>query len=101
MRTGDFKENPGQLVALSDSRMVWTWLFGTLCLLLLAPFLIGNYGLTLMVSSLIAIIGAVALNILTGQTGLISLGQAPEAYQAFDSGIPKKFVIDPHHSVRN
>ena len=32
---------------------------------------------------------------------LISLGQAPEAYQAFDSGIPKKFVIDPHHSVRN
>src|ERR1700678_3747415 len=32
---------------------------------------------------------------------LISLGQAPEAYQAFDSGVPKKFVIDPHHSVRN
>jgi glutathione-independent formaldehyde dehydrogenase len=31
---------------------------------------------------------------------LISLGQAPEAYQAFDSGIPKKFVIDPHHRVR-
>jgi glutathione-independent formaldehyde dehydrogenase len=32
---------------------------------------------------------------------LISLSQAPEAYQAFDSGIPKKFVIDPHHSVPN
>ncbi len=32
---------------------------------------------------------------------MISLGQAPEAYQAFDQGIPKKFVIDPHHSVRN
>jgi glutathione-independent formaldehyde dehydrogenase len=32
---------------------------------------------------------------------LISLGQAPEGYQAFDSGVPKKFVIDPHHSVRN
>src|ERR1700736_2775627 len=32
---------------------------------------------------------------------LISLAQAPEAYQAFDSGVPKKFVIDPHHSVRN
>ena len=29
------------------------------------------------------------------------LGQALEAYQAFDSGVPKKFVIDPHHSVRN
>src|SRR5271157_257892 len=32
---------------------------------------------------------------------LIPLGQAPEAYQSFDSGVPKKFVIDPHHSVRN
>ena len=32
---------------------------------------------------------------------LISLAQAPEAYQAFDSGVPKKFVIDPNHLVRN
>jgi glutathione-independent formaldehyde dehydrogenase len=32
---------------------------------------------------------------------LISLEQAPEAYQAFDSGVPKKFVIDPNHLVRN
>src|SRR6202162_5161344 len=32
---------------------------------------------------------------------LISLGRAPEAYQEFDSGVAKKFVIDPHHSVRN
>ncbi|MBR0756245.1 branched-chain amino acid ABC transporter permease [Bradyrhizobium jicamae] len=76
MRTGHFKENPGQLVALSDSRVVWTWFAGMLCVMVLAPFLIGNYGLTLVVSSLIAIIGAVALNMLTGQTGLISLGQA-------------------------
>ena len=76
MRTGHFKENPGQLVALSDSKVVWTWFAGMLCVMMLAPFLIGNYGLTLMVSSLIAIMGAVALNILTGQTGLISLGQA-------------------------
>ena len=32
---------------------------------------------------------------------LISLAQAPEGHQLFDSGAPKKFVIDPHHSVRN
>jgi len=32
---------------------------------------------------------------------LISLAQAPEGYQSFDSGAAKKFVIDPHHSVRN
>lgn len=30
---------------------------------------------------------------------VISLDQAPEAYRAFDAGVPKKFVIDPHHSI--
>jgi glutathione-independent formaldehyde dehydrogenase len=30
---------------------------------------------------------------------VISLDQAPEAYKAFDAGVPKKFVIDPHHSI--
>jgi len=30
---------------------------------------------------------------------LIPLEKAPEAYQSFDSGVPKKFVIDPHHMV--
>ena len=32
---------------------------------------------------------------------LIPLEKAPEGYQSFDSGAAKKFVIDPHHSVRN
>ena len=30
---------------------------------------------------------------------VIPLEKAPEAYQSFDSGVPKKFVIDPHHTV--
>ncbi len=30
---------------------------------------------------------------------VISLDKAPEAYKAFDAGIPKKFVIDPHHTL--
>jgi glutathione-independent formaldehyde dehydrogenase len=30
---------------------------------------------------------------------VIPLDQAPEAYRAFDAGVPKKFVIDPHHMV--
>ena len=30
---------------------------------------------------------------------VIPLDQAPEAYRAFDTGVPKKFVIDPHHMV--
>lgn len=76
MRTGHYKESLGQLVALTDSPTVKTWSIGLVVVLLAAPLMIGNYGLTLMVSALIAVIGAVGLNMLTGTTGLISLGQA-------------------------
>ena len=31
---------------------------------------------------------------------VIPLEKAPEAYRVFDEGSPKKFVIDPHGSVR-
>src|SRR5690606_32154907 len=31
---------------------------------------------------------------------VISLDEAPAAYQAFDQGAPKKFVIDPHGTIR-
>src|ERR1700738_1420501 len=30
---------------------------------------------------------------------MIPLEKAPEGYQSFDSGVPKKFVIDPHPMV--
>jgi len=30
---------------------------------------------------------------------VIPLDQAPEAYKAFDAGVPKKFVIDPHNTL--
>ena len=76
MRTGHFKETTGQLVALSDSRVVWSFTAVLALVALAAPFLIGSYPLTLTVTTLIAIIGAVGLNMLTGTTGLISLGQA-------------------------
>jgi glutathione-independent formaldehyde dehydrogenase len=33
-------------------------------------------------------------------TEIISLDQAPEAYRVFSDGSPKKFVIDPHGSVK-
>jgi len=32
---------------------------------------------------------------------IIPLEKALEAYRVFDDGSPKKFVIDPHGSVRN
>lgn len=76
MRTGHFKERTGQLVALSDSKVVWSFVALLFALALVAPFVIGNYQVTLLVSTLIAIVGAVGLNMLTGTTGLISLGQA-------------------------
>jgi branched-chain amino acid transport system permease protein len=76
MRTGHYKETIGQLVALSDSRIVWGWAVALIVALLLAPFFAGAYAQTLMVSALITVIGAIGLNILTGTTGLISLGQA-------------------------
>lgn len=34
-------------------------------------------------------------------TEIISLEQAPEAYKAFHEGSPKKFVIDPHGSIKS
>jgi branched-chain amino acid transport system permease protein len=76
MRTGNYKESVGELIALSDSNAVWAWTVVLIAALVAAPFLVGAYALTLMVSALIAVIGAVGLNLLTGTTGLISLGQA-------------------------
>jgi len=76
MRTGNYKESVGELIALSDSKAVWAWTIVLIAALTAAPFLVGTYALTLMVSALIAVIGAVGLNLLTGTTGLISLGQA-------------------------
>ncbi|MFC3533550.1 formaldehyde dehydrogenase, glutathione-independent [Vogesella facilis] len=32
---------------------------------------------------------------------VISLDQAPEGYRAFDGGAPKKFVIDPHNTLKS
>jgi branched-chain amino acid transport system permease protein len=76
MRTGHYKESIGQVIALSDSAAAWVGIGMLFAALLAAPFLIGTYALTLMVSAMIAVIGAVGLNLLTGTTGLISLGQA-------------------------
>ena len=30
---------------------------------------------------------------------LVTLDDAPKAYSAFDAGVPRKFVIDPHGTV--
>ena len=76
MRTGHFNETTAQQIALTDNPVVWGWTGVLILVALVAPLVVGNYELTLMVTVLIAITGAVGLNVLTGTTGLISLGQA-------------------------
>jgi branched-chain amino acid transport system permease protein len=97
MRTGNFKESYGALVALSDSTVVWCWVAVLLAALLALPMLAGNYTLSIMTSAMIAIVGAVGLNMLTGTTGLISLGQSGFlAIGAYTNGI---LLADYHWSV--
>jgi len=74
MRTGDFKESYGELVALTDSPPVWLWSLLLVIALILAPYLLNSYALSFLTIILITVIGALGLNILTGYTGLISLG---------------------------
>lgn len=76
MRTGHYKETYGELIALSDSGVAWSWIAALAAALVLLPLLVGNYTLSLAVSVLIAIVGAIGLNLLTGTTGLISIGQS-------------------------
>lgn len=74
MRSGHFKETYAGLIVLSDSQWVWAWSALLAAGLVAAPFLINAYALSLLTLVLITLIGALGLNILTGMTGLISLG---------------------------
>lgn len=74
MRSGDFKETYGELVALTDSWPVWLWSAVLFAALVIAPYLMNSYVLSFLIIILITTVGALGLNILTGYTGLISLG---------------------------
>jgi branched-chain amino acid transport system permease protein len=74
MRSGDFKETYGELVALTDSRPVQVWSLILVAALIVAPYLLNSYALSFLTIILITAVGALGLNILTGYTGLISLG---------------------------
>jgi branched-chain amino acid transport system permease protein len=74
MHTGDFKQTYGELVALTDSPPVWLWSAVLLLALILAPYILNAYALSFLIVILITVVGALGLNILTGYTGLISLG---------------------------
>ena len=74
MRSGYYKERFEQLVALTDSSAVKTWTILLLVGMVVAPLTVGPYLTSHLTLILMTLIGALGLNILTGLTGLISLG---------------------------
>jgi branched-chain amino acid transport system permease protein len=76
MRIGTLKLSYTADEALFDTKVQWVWL-GLLALALIAfPFLAGPYWIYLACFVAINVASATGLNILTGYTGLVSLGQA-------------------------
>lgn len=74
MRSGQFKESTAALIVLSDSTPVWVWSAILLLALAAAPYFVNAYALSFLVLILITGTGALGLHLLTGCTGLISLG---------------------------
>lgn len=76
MRIGTLKESYVADAALFDSRTQKVWLAVGLALLVLFPLMANDYWLYLACLVAINVASATGLNILTGYTGLVSLGQA-------------------------
>ncbi|WP_395024025.1 branched-chain amino acid ABC transporter permease [Comamonas odontotermitis] len=76
MRIGTLKESYTADAALFDSRTQKLWLAIAAALLVLFPFMASDYWLYLACLVAIHVASATGLNILTGYTGLVSLGQA-------------------------
>ena len=76
MRIGTLKETYIADAALFDSRTQKAWLAVAAALLVLFPFMASDYWLYLACLVSINVASATGLNILTGYTGLVSLGQA-------------------------
>ena len=76
MRIGTLKESYLGDAALFDSRTQKAWLLILAAALVVFPFFAGSYWLYLACLVSINVASASGLNILTGYTGLVSLGQA-------------------------
>jgi branched-chain amino acid transport system permease protein len=76
MRSGYFKERYSELIVLTDSAAVKAWTVALVLALVAAPLLLGSYALSHMTVILFTLVGVLGLMILTGFTGLISLGHA-------------------------
>lgn len=85
---GDYRTTYRDDMKIFQTNFIRFWLLAFLLLMLILPLLVSNYILSLMIQILIAVIGAVGLNILTGFTGQISLGHgAFIGIGAYTSGI--------------
>jgi len=76
MRSGTFKERTPQLIALQQHWDGWAWYALLAAAFAVLPSVASGYVLSYATLILIAVVGALGLNLLTGTTGLISLGQA-------------------------
>jgi branched-chain amino acid transport system permease protein len=74
MRSGFFKQDYDELIVLTDSPAVRVWTGVLLVALVAAPLLVGNFLLSHLTIILFTLVGALGLMVLTGFTGLISLG---------------------------
>jgi branched-chain amino acid transport system permease protein len=101
MRCGDFRETYSEDMAIFDSPLP-RWLLGIfLAALAMLPFVATSYWMDVLNRILIATIAAMGLNILTGFTGQISLGNAAflsvgayvTAYLGGRLGLPFPIVI--------
>jgi len=77
MRIGTFKESYVADAALFDSRTQHAWLAIAAAALLLFPFVANDYWLYMACLVAINVASSAGLNILTGYTGLVSLGRRP------------------------
>ena len=73
--TGVYHTNYRADFALRHTRAEWVRLGLIVVLLVVTPFVLSPFWLTVANQIGIAVVGAIGLNILTGHTGLISLGQ--------------------------
>jgi branched-chain amino acid transport system permease protein len=101
MRCGDFRETYAEDMAIFETSFARRLLFLFLAVLLVVPALASSFWLDVVNRILIAVIAATGLNILTGFTGQISLGNAAflsvgayaTAYMAGKWGLPFPVVI--------
>lgn len=75
MTTQTMITRPADLIALTSAKG-WMLAIAGLALAAMLPFAANNFIIGLMTTCLIASVGAIGLNLLTGTTGLVSLGQS-------------------------